>query len=634
MQKWTDRAKQLKTREAELHSKMPFHVGAVLEGKRIILMKELAESICWPDLDLFDEMAEGFKLVGTASMTGVFKPQPNLAMMSEQELENSLKFLKPAILGKLSHVTDVDLQKELLKITNEEAEHKHWLSGPYSPAMVDEMFNNHWLPVKRFGVVQKSKVRPIDNLKESMLNLTFGSHEKIELKAMEHVLWTLVTLAKMMMKGGEIGFHLKSGRKLEGFVHPEWMVHGPSFSSTCIDLKSAYKQMALNPSEYHRTVVSLWDSDEGGAQCYIMRTLPFGAAASVHHFLRISYFLQAVGLAAGLCWGAYFDDFPTLTHDLNAKSTMALARGIFDLVGFKCSEDKIEPFGKITEMLGVELNTTDIGKSVLRVQNKASRVEELTMCVEQIFSDGYIDSATLPTTLGKFQFAEAQLWGRGGRIALADLRECTMHRDQRIPVDETVKKALEVLMEKIKSGKPRTIAISETCRPHLIFTDGSLEYDDQGNAIAQIGGVIITNNGHKEVFGTTVPSELLAKWQSEGKTHVIGLVELYAFIVALNTWKNLLAGQRVIIFTDSWPVYDVVVKGSSHERMWRELLLDLERFDEEHPMLLWVCRVPSSSNPADPPSRRDLSEIEFLRPFSVIDAVCPISQMTIPSYDM
>jgi len=196
--------------------------------------------------------------------------------------------------------------------------------------MMDELFDNHWLPVKRLGVVQKSQVRPIDNFKESMSNLTFGSHEKIELRAMEQILWTLVTLTKMMKKGGEIKLELKSGRQLHGFVHPEWCANGPRFSSTCIDLKSAYKQLALHPSEYHRTVVSLWDVDNDSAACYIMRTLPFGAAASVHRFLKVSYFLHAVGLAAGLCWGAYFDDFPTLTHDLNIKSTMALARGIFD----------------------------------------------------------------------------------------------------------------------------------------------------------------------------------------------------------------------------------------------------------------------------------------------------------------
>lgn len=62
-----------------------------------------------------------------------------------------------------------------------------------------------------------------------------------------------------------------------------------------------------------------------------MRTLPFGTAASVHHFLRVSYFLHMVGLHAGICWGAYFDDFPMVTHELNEQSTLAIALGIMDI---------------------------------------------------------------------------------------------------------------------------------------------------------------------------------------------------------------------------------------------------------------------------------------------------------------
>lgn len=124
MSKWTTRAKELKQQEDSLHLKMPPHVRAVLAGKRILLMQEMAEAISWPDRRVFDELQSGFKLVGTMDRTEIFKPHPNLAMMSERELENSMKFLKPAILGKLNQVSDTDMQKELLKITDEEAGEK------------------------------------------------------------------------------------------------------------------------------------------------------------------------------------------------------------------------------------------------------------------------------------------------------------------------------------------------------------------------------------------------------------------------------------------------------------------------------------------------------------------------------
>ena len=73
-----------------------------------------------------------------------------------------------------------------------------------------------------FGIMRRDKLRPIDNFKESMLNLTFGCYEKIELKAMEHVLWMLVTLTRYMRHLGEVKFVLTDGTALEGFVHPSW----------------------------------------------------------------------------------------------------------------------------------------------------------------------------------------------------------------------------------------------------------------------------------------------------------------------------------------------------------------------------------------------------------------------------
>ena len=106
---------------------------------------------------------------------------------------------------------------------------------------------------------------------------------------------------------------------------------------------------------------------------------------------------------------------------------------------------------------------------------------------------------------------------------------------------------------------------------------------------------------------------------------MVGLVELYAVAVAFQTWEDKLKDQRVICFTDSWPVFDVVVKGNSTKPEWRDLLLIIEDLDERSPMLLWMARVPSKSNPADAPSRFAVQDIDFLRPFEVCKPVCPIT---------
>ena len=47
------------------------------------------------------------------------------------------------------------------------------------------------------------------------------------------------------------------------------------------------------------------------------------------------------------------------------------------------------------------------------------------------------------------------------------------------------------------------------------------------------------------VFGTKVTSETLNLWRVDGKTHGVGLMELYAAVAALKTWANIPKVQHV-----------------------------------------------------------------------------------------
>ena len=188
-----------------------------------------------------------------------------------------------------------------------------------------------------------------------------------------------------------------------------------------------------------------------------------------------------------------------------------------------------------------------------------------------------------------------------------------------------------MLKNKLTCGKPRTLRISLKKKPILVFTDGSLEYE-AGKPIARIGGVCISSEG-TEVFGATVPNGLLKTWTEDGtKEHVIGLVEMYAVLVALNTWNDWICEERLLIFVDNWPVVDALVKGTSSQLTWRDMLMVFEKIDETQQSLHWVVgRVPSSSNPADPPSRGTVDTISFLKPFSICNGKCPITNARLQS---
>ena len=95
----------------------------------------------------------------------------------------------------------------------------------------------------------------------------------------------------------------------------------------------------------------------------------------------------------------------------------------------------------------------------------------------------------------------------------------------------------------------------------------------------------------------------LKKWQVDGKMHVVGLVELYACVVALLHWQKKIVGSKTIIFVDNWFAIDVLIKGSANLPEWRDLLFLLEDPRECAPACVWAARVASKCNVADGPSK-------------------------------
>eukprot|EP00435_Cladocopium_sp_Y103_P002409 s2396_g1.t1 len=149
-----------------------------------------------------------------------------------------------------------------------------------------------------------------------------------------------------------------------------------------------------------------------------------------------------------------------------------------------------------------------------------------------------------------------------------DIRQLGTSGNVPVNLSDSAVSAIKILKERITSGKPKRLTARPASRPWLLFTDGALEYEECGNAIASIGAVLISPSGNTWYFGCEVPKDTLTSWQAGGKEHVIGLVELYATVVALTEWKSLIRGQRVILFIDNYGAQDCLVKGSASVDTW------------------------------------------------------------------
>ena len=445
MQRWRDRAKELEPFEAKLREAMHPQVRQVLAGKRLCLLEEMAKDIQWPDTELFAEIRSGFRLVGCLKPSGVFRVGGALGALSEDELMQQSAVRKADLLSKIAQAKVDENAQQLFDVTMEEAKQKHWLEGPYTPQEVDQMFQR-WLPVRRFAVVQRGKLRPIDDFKESLVNIACSTSEKIVLQALDHIIWSLTVLAHFYRDRGAVDFTLSSGERLVGHVHKEWAMVKATvpLEVATLDLKSAYKQLALHPLDYDKSVVTLKDPSSGSVTCFLMRTLPFGALASVHHFLRVSFLLHAIGCSFGVSWAAYCDDFPMVSHATVSTSTAATIKAFLKMVGFSFAPEKCTDFSQQVDVLGVTLDVSDSACGLVKIRNKQSRCEELAEALKTALEAKALVPCELPSFIGKLQYADAQIWGRVDHTSRLP-----------VPLDASGLAALQLLHDRLVHGKPR-----------------------------------------------------------------------------------------------------------------------------------------------------------------------------------
>ena len=146
-----------------------------------------------------------------------------------------------------------------------------------------------WVPVRRFPVVQSSagkrKSRPVDDFTECKVNSAFWSSDKVDLRALDEFvaacrLWTRAVLAPGLFK-----VSMSDGQTLQGLAHEGWATAGDPFPAiTTLDLKSAYKQLALAPSRRPLAMVCIPGPSSRTPAFFETQALPFGGSGSVLHF--------------------------------------------------------------------------------------------------------------------------------------------------------------------------------------------------------------------------------------------------------------------------------------------------------------------------------------------------------------
>ena len=120
--KWKQWKRELEAQEAALHKAMHPDVARVMEGKNLLLLQKIADSLEWPDANLHHDLVQGFRLIGDEQPSGIFPVEPKPALASIEEFWERALLVKHALWQKVADSPADRFSQGLYEVTENERE--------------------------------------------------------------------------------------------------------------------------------------------------------------------------------------------------------------------------------------------------------------------------------------------------------------------------------------------------------------------------------------------------------------------------------------------------------------------------------------------------------------------------------
>ena len=590
---YVGRAKALESDEKQLHLRLHESLRPVLKKKRLLLFKEMLKDAQVDDPHLFDEVCNGFRLIGDLNASGQFQPQWKPAGLSTQQLRQTAVWAQQAVVGSCKRVLeDKEIAQSVWDETVSQAsEDRKWVLGPFSASEISNRVGDCWIPARRFGVRQGGKIRPVDDFSQFLINSTVTCHEKIDLEGIDHICATARHfLGAWDRDNGRQCWLSESDHQLLG---------------RCLDLKQAYKQLVRHPEDRWVSVLAVVCPTDGEVYFFEAVALPFGAISSVLAFNRVARSMRTIlSRLFKLVVTNFFDDFCQLEVDQLQSSAWKTAEMVMELLGWDISmgDDKRRPFEKSFEILGAVVSFESSPCRCIRVSNKESRIVQIQDMYRELEKSmkSSISRSFLESLKGRLLYAAGHTYGRCTQLA-CQLLHRVANVGAKVDVTPELVHCVCMAVESLAEARPREIFPWKHEKPILVFTDGAVENDYKD---VSFGAVMVdASSGKSFVFGAAISEHLVNKWQSDGRRQVISQAELYPILVAKETWCNHLASRSILWFTDNESARMALVRSFSPVVDNFSLLQVNAKLDMELQSRHWYSRVPSKSNIADAASR-------------------------------
>ena len=603
IKQWAD---ELRDENLKLISNLPTEQQRVLEGKHILLLRRILDEIKYDDACAAELLISGTRLFGKVQLSNIFPKKTRLASIEVDELLKSSGMIRSCMIEKVRTSGDQEIDTEVWNETISESK-KGWLSEELTEDQLRSDLGEQFLFARRFGIRQSGKIRAIDDYAEPEINDTVSTYEKIDLLGTDEYYAILKTICSSISDDGTVTIILKSGEILSGRIPPGTTVEqARRWLGKTYDLKSAYRQIPTEFSSKNSklSIIAVFNPNTGKPSFFKQYATPFGAVTSVYIFNRLSRAIWAIGCWLKIVWVNFFDDYPAAEPVDSCSMAESTIRAMFNIIGWKFAieEKKNKPFASEFTMLGIKPILSQMPAMTIMYDNKPERIQDICDLISKICIEGKCGRALMAELRGKTQYASAQTSGRT-TVGLLHILAEHQYRNKTGFISELTRAALEDIRSLISARMPRTLKCGGETRPILVFTDGACEGEDRRDVT--IGAVIIdvADPTKAVMWGGVVPQSLVHRWKQDGRVQTIGQAELLPTIMVRSHHEAMLRHRRVIFFIDNDSARQALIRGFSPSKSSNDIIRLMVLSEKQHQVWLWYTRVPSSSNPADQPSR-------------------------------
>ena len=582
---WLHNIALLEKDEENLKKGLHRETAETLRSKRLLLWKHMLQTSGCSDVNLPEDVAKGFFITGEVEPSGVFPRSLVPAISTVEELRELAGVNAALAFAETKSSGDHQIDTKLWEKTMEE-KHRGWIEGPLSFGL-DSLSPGQTL-TRRFAVVQGTdedggpKVRPIDDYSASMVNQTVTSNEKVTLHTLDVVCAMLAYFLS--------------------FEDRRSLLVGKSY-----DLKSAYKQLPLHEAMQDYAHFVLWDPVDKEPKIFRTNRLPFGAVASVLHFLRCSKSLWFLICKMGkvMCT-AYFDDFVVFSPPSLQKSAENFVELVFLCTGWTYDRDgsKASDFSTQVQALGAMVDLNEISRGVVKLDNTVKRKRDLDLLMSGVLDKGTVGHVEAQQLRGKLVFADNQVHGRLGPILLKSLNDHIKAEPFSHKISNQLMSSLSRLQERLQEGGAREVRAVWN-KTFYVYTDAFYDPPEgDQKACAGLGGVIYDASGEALAwFSRLLTPDEVEPLLRVGQSTLIYELEFMAVTLAWLLWKERLMCSTVIFFIDNNGVRDSCIRGRTENDLAELLLETTLNVEMNAHAIPWYARVPSASNPSDSLSR-------------------------------